>query len=496
MATDRKKKLLRGPMCAALALAFCLILVSDALAQDELSADINAALADQRLAGAQAAVSVIATETGRILYRRNAMTPLIPASNQKIITAAVALRELKPDYEFKTCVLASGDVNAKEGVVRGDLVLRGGGDPSLGSPSAKEEPLAQFQRWAATLKERGVMRVTGDLVVDDSFFDRRRVHPDWPREQLGRQYCAPVGALALNDNCVGVVVKPGNAAGEKAIASFLPLCPTLAASVTCTTNGKRNVIVLDRRAGTNVVQIGGSVRLGSQGYTSLVTVPDPALFAGDAFAEVLRQNGIRIEGKVRPAGEEDLAGRKRWRELAVRRTPVKDVLRVMLQESQNMYAETVVKTVGAEQGGEGSWDAGLRCAAGMLRDLHFKDEEFKLADGGGMSRTNRLPPALLCAVLMDMNRSQYKGVLAELLAAPGEEGTLERRFKDPEYARRIRAKTGYLRGVGALSGYVEAKSGLHVTFSILINDFRDPSGNLGMKDVEDRIACAIVDHAR
>jgi D-alanyl-D-alanine carboxypeptidase/D-alanyl-D-alanine-endopeptidase (penicillin-binding protein 4) len=168
----------------------------------------------------------------------------------------------------------------------------------------------------------------------------------------------------------------------------------------------------------------------------------------------------------------------------------------MLQESQNMYAETVVKTIGAEQGGEGSWDAGLRCAAGMLRDLHFKDEEFKLADGGGMSRTNRLPPALLCAVLMDMNRSQYKGVLAELLAAPGEEGTLERRFKDPEYARRIRAKTGYLRGVGALSGYVEAKSGLHVTFSILINDFRDPSGNLGMKDVEDRIACAIVDHAR
>ena len=465
-------------------------------AEDRLAAEIEAALADKRLAGAKVGVCVVTADSAQVSYRRCAMEPLIPASNQKLIAAAAALRGLGLDYEFKTSLLAAGEVDRRRGALRGDLIFQGGGDPTFGSPTMGERPLAQFERWADVLREQGVQCITGDLVLDDSFFDREHVHPDWPRDQLWRHYCAPVGALALQDNCVLVGVKPNKGAGQKAVVTLSPPCALLSATVECKTSTKRHVIRFDRKPGSALVQVDGFVRANTAGYQGLVSVPDPAMFAGEAFAEVLKDKGVRLEGKVRLVTAEDIPRRKGWRSLAVRRTPLRDVLRVMLRESQNMYAEAVIKTVGAELEGEGSWKAGLRRVGKMLEQIHFRADEFTLADGSGMSRNNRVPPGLLCVLMLEMAREQYGGALEQLLAAPGDSGTLENRFKDPAYADRLRAKTGYLSGVGALSGYAKTKSGREVTFSILINDFHSREGNWAMKQIEDRIARAVVDHAQ
>jgi len=480
----------RGPLC----LIFLACLAAPALAQDELAAKIDAVLADGRLAGAKVGVCVIATQSGRVLYRRNAMTPLIPASNQKIVAAAAALRELGLDYEFKTRLFAVGGIDAG-GVLQGDLILQGGGDPSVGSPAMGEKPLEQFERWAAVLTKQGITKVVGDLVLDDSFFDRKHVHPDWPDDQLWRHYCAPVGALAFQDNCLTVNVTPGKKAGQKAVVRFSPACALLSAAVSCETSAKRHAVWLERKPGSNLVRVGGNIRSSSSGYSGIVTVPDPAIFAGQSFAGVLRKKGMKLGGEVRLVTDEDRRSRKGWRLVAERRTPLKDVLRVMLRESQNMYAEAVVKTVGAERGEGGSWESGLDGAAEMIEALHFRADEFALADGSGMSRENRLPPALLCAVLLEMDREKYGQALAELLAAPGDPGTLEKRFGESQYCDRLRAKTGYIYRVGALSGYAQTKSGIRVAFCILINNFRNRGGNWAMKQIEDRIARAIIDCA-
>ena len=461
---------------------------------DRLSAEINAALADKRLLGATVGVSVAVPASGRVLYSRNGMTKFIVASNQKILTAATALRDLGVDYEFETTLFTSADLRVRDGTLKGDLLLRGGGDPTIGSRWANEEPFEQLEQWAEVLASAGVQRVSGDLVADDTFLDRQHVHPDWPRTQLHRRYCAPVSALSLKDNCVTIDVKPGANVSDPAVVAAVPDVSFLTVSNRCKTNSSRQAIWFNRRADSLIIEVGGRVRLGSGGYSGEVTVPEPALFAGAVFVDVLRNRGITVEGKVRLVVDSDLVGRSRWRKLASRRVPLADVLKVMLKHSNNMYAEHVVKTVGAERAGEGSWKAGLARTEKMLQRLHFRKEEFELADGSGMSRNNRLLPALICAVLVAMDQSDCGDTFRMLLPAPGTDGTLARRLSGPEYGKKLYAKTGYLRGVGALSGYAETGSGLRVAFSILINDFKGKGGNATMKEIEDRIVRALVDH--
>jgi len=430
-----------------------------------------------------------------VLFSRNGMQDFIPASNQKILVAAAALRELGRDYEFRTILWAKGRINAAVGVLDGDLIIQSGGDPTLGSLSAAEEPLSQFQNWTAYLKQRGIRRITGDLVVDDTFFDRRHVHPDWPAQQQWREYCAPVGALCFQDNCVTVIVEPGAAVGESALVRLSPQVSVLEVSNRCKTDGSKNSVWLSRAPGSRTVVVGGQVRRGAGGCSGRITVAEPGLFAADAFRAALQEGGVRVEGKARLAAEQDLRTKGEWRHLTERRTPLSSVLRTMLKHSQNMYAEQVVKTIGAEAAGEGTWKAGLRRMAALLEDLGFEAGPFGLADGSGLSRNNRLSPAIICAVLAEASGSEHQHSLHSLLAIGGEEGTLKRRMNDPQYRARVRAKSGYLAGVGALSGYADTPSGLRVAFSILINDYKHPSSNAGMKEIEDRIARAIADYA-
>jgi len=437
--------------------------------------------------------------TARAAHQRRAGGPTAsrrePASNQKVLTAAAALRELGPDYQFETILWANGPIEQPHGTLAGDLVLEGRGDPTLGSPSAGEAPTAQFELWAAELKAQGVRRVTGDLVVDDSFFDDRFVHPDWPARQHWRQYYAPVSALSLQDNCVVVTVEPALAAGERALVRLAPDVPSLRIANRCKTSRDRHTIWFDRNPGSHQIIVGGYVRHNSPGYSGKVTVPDPAMFAGEAFAVVLRDAGVRLEGTVRRVTAKDLEGRDGWRCLARRRTPLRRVLAVMLKHSRNMYAEQVLKTIGAEASGEGSWRGGLRRMAHMLESLHFEPGSLGVADGSGLSRNNRLSPALLCAVLADVERSGHGEMLRSLLAVAGQDGTLRRRLLEPSHKGRVQAKTGYLSGVGALSGYAETASGIRVAFSILINDFPQAGNNAAMKQIEDGIVRAIVDCA-
>lgn len=465
---------------------------------DGLTQKIDSALADPRLRGAKVAVEVRALGTGRVLYSKNASEKLILASNEKLLVAATALGELGPRYEFTTQLMSVSPDALRGHALSGGLVLRGGADPTLGSPSAGEEPLQQFGEWADKLLAMGVERIEGDLIVDDSFLDPVRIHPDWPDSQLWRSYYAPVSALSLNDNCVSVEVKPGAAAGSPAVLTMSPEVPFLKFANRCKTSAKKHSIWFSRESGGLIITVGGYVKLGTQGYTGSVTVPHPALFSGAVLAGVLDEKGIRLEGTVRLAGGEDLAGRRDWRVLAERRTPIARVLSVMLKDSQNMYAEHVIKAVGAHaSGGEGgSWEAGLARTAAMLRAYHFRPDSFSLADGSGLSRDNRASAQALCEVLVEMDRSEAGRELRGMLSVAGVDGTLRRRLRTAPYKGNVEGKTGYLRGVGALSGYARTRSGVRVAFSILINDFKPAGNNSAMKQIEDSLARAIVDAAQ
>lgn len=449
---------------------------------------------DPRRRGARIGVHVVAAASGRVIYSHRATESFIAASNQKLIMAATALQVLGPDYEFSTGLYAAGPV--RSGALHGDIILRGGGDPTIGGRYDEEDAATVFARWAGRMKSRGITRVTGDVVGDDLLFDQTYYHPNWSEQQAWKWYFPPVSALSINDNCVMVTVEPGVSAGQEAQVSLDPPVAPVKLDITCETAAQRHVIWFARRAGSRTVRVGGNVRLGSSGYSHRVTVPEPSLYAASTLAYVLQREGIRLDGTVRLAPSDE---RGRWRNarlLAERRTPMLPVLRTAVQRSHNHYAEQIIKTVGAESDGHGSWETGLARAAALLAEMGVQAHEFHLDDGSGLSRENLLSPATLTTLLLRMRRSPRGELFASLLARPGQPGTLHARLTDPPYRGSVRAKTGYLNGVGALSGYATARSGVEVAFSILVTDPENPPGSYSMRETVDGICRAIVDHAR
>jgi D-alanyl-D-alanine carboxypeptidase/D-alanyl-D-alanine-endopeptidase (penicillin-binding protein 4) len=343
-----------------------------------------------------------------------------------------------------------------------------------------------FDGWARQLRRAGLRELRGDVVADPSFFTERRLHPDWPPRHVWKPYSAPVSALAVNENCVKIVCTPAGDVGQPAAVRMEPELPFLTLRNSCTTSAEKHLIWFYRAARSSRVSVGGKILASSEGYTDRLTVPEPARYGAVLLKNALESAGITVSGGVRV---ERGAGHG-METLLRRRTPLLPLLRVMLQESQNLYAEHTIRTVGAEAAGEGSWEAGLARAGALLESLGFSDNNFELADGSGLSRDNRLSAELLTALLAHMHGHPVGVRFSELLPGPGE-GTLRSRLSEEPYRSSVRAKTGHLYGVGALSGYVTGTK-REVAFSLLINDSR-PQGRWSMKKLEDAICRAIVE---
>jgi len=461
---------------------------------DVMTERISAALSDPALRGASVGIHVRALDTGRLMYARNAASPFIVASNQKLVTAATAVSRLGGAYAFRTRLLVCGAIKGKQ--LKGNLILQGLGDPSLGGRYEDKSAEEVFRRWAADLRSRGVREVEGDIVADTSFFDDQRSHPDWPASTCWKWHQAPVSALSVNDGCVRVTCKPGPAVGAPAEVRITPDAPLVDLINVCKTSARKHLIWFDRKPGSWRITVGGNVRAGTAGYSDYATVPRPALLAAWVLRNALEAEGTTVRGTVRLMNESDERDKANWRELARHSSDLLPTLKRTLKHSINLYAEHVIKTVGAECRGEGSWSSGLSEAADLLRELGFSEADFTLADGSGLSAGNRLSPAVITALLVHMEKAYPWARFPELLPVAGDDGTLASRLTKPPYKGNVRAKTGYIAGVGALSGYAQTRGGTRVAFAILINDFRNSRGNYAMKQIEDRICRAIVDGAR
>ncbi len=476
------------------AICFCVCLVYIFFFSDvgsaSLRAGLESVLSDVRLEGARIALHVEHIEDGEVLYSKKSDLPFIPASNQKIVTAVAALDLLGPDYEFLTTLWMSGEIT--EGVLDGDLWLVGGGDPTLGSPAAGESPTAQFDRWARLLEGYGIRRIGGDVVIDQSFFDSEHVHPDWPDNQLMRHYSAPVSALIFQDNCVRLTVRPGAAPGRSALVEFSPPLGSISVENTCRTDPGSNAIWVDRTRDGAGIRVGGRAMYATGGWSGLVATPTPATFPAESFAQVLRSHNIEIKGDVREDNIKFHPGKEDMVLLARRRAPLNKVLNVMLVESQNLYAETVIKTIGARTDGRGSWESGKKEVSGAMAALGLDAGHLAVSDGSGYSRNNRITARAICKLLSRMYKMEVSPAFKTLLPVAGVEGTLVGRLTERGQAGRVHAKSGHIARVGALSGYARAKSGRLIVFSIMINDFVRGS-NWDMRQIQDSIVGVILE---
>ncbi len=475
-------------------LALAAALALSTAAQADLTGRINAALAGKyaKQAG-RMGVHVALLPSGKTLYASRPDELFVPASNEKIVTTASALFHLGAEFEFQTLFWADGPLNA--GVLQGNLIVQGDGDPNISGRFHGGDVTYLPRAWAHILLRRGVRIIAGDLILDDTLFDRQFVHPSWPADQLNRWYEAPISALSFNDSCQDVVVSPG-AAGRPARVALEPdggfyTLVNRAVTTASRTTASRQPLVISRRSGAAEVIVGGTCLAGRGEERFFIPVDNPTMFFGAALAAELKRAGITLNGVVRLAKSRPpqvAAGDRRVHVIHASR--LLDAVSVCNKNSQNFYAETLFKRTGAKVYGAGSFESGAKAASLFLTQTGILPGTYTLADGSGLSRDNRLTPRQFTTVLAWAFNSRCAEDFVDSLGLAGIDRTMRRRLKDPAYRGTIAAKTGTLNGVAALSGYAFNRRGQVLAFSLLANDTR---GNWAARAVMDDICKALVD---
>ncbi|MBN1436223.1 MAG: D-alanyl-D-alanine carboxypeptidase/D-alanyl-D-alanine-endopeptidase [Sedimentisphaerales bacterium] len=475
---------------------YCFLILSLAITQVPALAQINqridAILSQQSCENAQFSISFCDAATGQSLYSHRADRPLAPASNMKIITTAAALEQLGLDFTYDTTFGLIGD----------NLAIFGAGDPLLGDPVIAENNGksidAVFELLLTALHERGITSITGNLLIDDTIFDDQRFHPSWPVEQSNSWYTAQVSAICYNDNCLDVTLTPNSQAGRPASFQLSP--PTEYAQITNrteTVSSGRDTAWASRQIGGNDIVLRGNVR---HEQTIFVTVDRPSAFFGYALAEYLLRHNINIDGRliIRRLRQDNGQLPTDLDVLTVHSTPLIDVVRRCNQQSLNLAAECLCKTLGAYYQlpqdtvvGQGSWQSGRAAVRQFLRQLNIDQESLVIDDGSGLSRQNRISAQVITKVLVHRYQDPITAdVFRESLATPNTDGTLQRRrrFSDPDLRDRIYAKTGYISGAWALSGYCQDQNGRWLAFSVIANR----SGGASLRPVIDEIVTAVM----
>lgn len=425
---------------------------------------------------------VLMNTDGKQLYGRNAERMFIPASNTKLVVSAVAAALFPPDWTVATSVYADGPV--QDGVVAGDLVLYGRGDPTMGrrcyavdttAPGACDaDPFERLRDLAGQLRARGITTVQGDLIGDGSWFDGELVNIDWEIYDLNWWYAAPVSGLGFNDNSIDFTYAPGPAIGAPAAITFTPDFGMVAFENRTRTvaAGKPTTIDFYREPGTLRVWAEGDVALDSRGRNEYFALPDPALYTAWALRAVLADSGIAVLGRSRSTTDstEFMAARQGTALAEVASRPVKDWIFPILNTSQNWFAEMLLKQLGRQFGGGGSWREGLDVERRFLIDSMKVDSlQFALRDGSGLSSSNLVSPHAFATLLAWMRAHPRFDSFAAGLPQSGQRGSLKSRFVGTPLEGKVRAKTGSISRVNTLSGYIE-QPGRTLVFSVEANN--------------------------
>lgn len=426
---------------------------------------IDRILADPALEHSGTAILVVSLDRGDTLYAREIDRFYTPASNVKLFTAASALHYLGPGFRFRTPLLATGPVDAD--TLRGDLVLVGRGDPDLVT--------SDLAALADTLLLSGVRVVDGDMRADASYFDDVEWGSGWMWDDGPFWYWPYVSALTLNDNAVTIHARPGDTPGDPVRVRLDPSTAYMELNVTAVTGtaGADTTLEIARHwtPKANIIDVTGVLPADGDSVVEIRTVEDPALYAATLLAEILESRGVTVLGTIRRGPLEGAPADTIARHVS---DSLAASVRNFLKISDNLTGEQLVKVIGAETAGPpGSYETGLAAERGFLaREAGIDTLSIHLADGSGVSRYNLVTARQIVRLLAYMaNREDLAAVYGASLPTAGVDGTLEDRMKRTPAEGSVRAKTGSLSGVSALSGYIPTAAGERLAFSILMEFF-------------------------
>jgi serine-type D-Ala-D-Ala carboxypeptidase/endopeptidase (penicillin-binding protein 4) len=449
--------------------ALCTAYTASAASSDRqaLRSAFDGLLSQAPLTGARASVEVVSLDDGSVIYSRGADEQLNPASNTKLVTAAAALLRLGPEFRFTTDLLGDRSPDGRGRVPT--LYVKGRGDPTFNTE--------RLYGLAADLWHRGIREV-GEIVLDDTYFDAEKWGPGWEQETSDKAYAAPIGALSLNHNAISIYVTPGTRAGQRARVELEPDadCFVLQNNVnTVREDARRKLRPHTYAEGERTrVVVDGRLPAKSDPVVLSRRVTHPAMYFGHTLRLALQQRKIRVGTRVRlgaaPASAALIA--------SYDSDELSDVVRDMNKASSNFIAEMLVKALGAElKGAPGTWPKGIEVTQDLLAELGIPRGSYQLRNGSGLNDTNRFSAHQMITLLTAVwKRFPVAAEFVSSLGIAARDGTMRLRMEGTDAAGRLRAKTGTLDKVTALSGFVQSLGGERFAFSVLVNDWSGRSG--------------------
>lgn len=447
-----------------------------------LNEQLNQALQNEAvLNGAVIGLSVRSASSGQLIYQHLGDVRLRPASNLKLFTAAAALEVLGENHTSKTEILTDGKIKGK--TVKGNLYLRGNGDPTLLKTDLNEMTDA--------LRQLRIRKIDGDLIGDDSWYDDVRYSIDLPWSDETAYYGAQISALTASPNkdydqgTVIVEVVPAEKPGRKTRVKITPntkFVKIINRALTVPADGKKS-IKIERSHATNTIMIEGNIPVKAKKTKERVAVWDPSKYALTLFKQSLQAHGIKVKGKLKIRKAPETARLIEFH----RSTPLSERLMPFMKLSNNGHGEMLIKEMGKIKKGEGSWDKGLSVLKTELSKLGINTNTLVLRDGSGISHVNLIPANQITQLLYQVQRKEWFPSYLNSLPLAGVKdkmvgGSLRNRLQNIQ--GKVRAKTGTLSTVSSLSGYIETKSKQRLIFSILLNNLLDESEG---KKFEDKI---------
>ena len=446
---------------------------------EKLRSELNKIFDDPEFFNANWGVAIQSLKTGEYIYLKNENKNFAPASNMKLFTTAAALIKLTPKFQFCTTIYQNGQIS-EDGILEGDLVIRGSGDPSINNRYHDSNITYIFETWADSLKQIGVNAINGNIIGDDNYFEDEIMGEGWAWDYQSDWFAAQISAFSFNDNCMNIVFSAGDSVGLPVKFKLEPVTDyvEIVNKVVTVEHGLQNGIYYNRKRGTNRVEISGALPIDFSDKRGWFSVENPTLFAATVLKQTLEKKEILVNGIAKDIDDYDdysYSTGDQNKLFNYFSPPLWQIVETINKNSQNLYAELILRTLGAEFKDEGSAQKSIEVVKEVLTSMAINPDNFNMVDGSGLSRLNLVTPKHIITLLRYMKNHPVNEFFYNSLPIAGIDGTLKRRLKNSSTRGNVKAKTGYLGNVVALSGYLTTGDDEELVFSIMTNNYTVPT---------------------
>ena len=437
-------------------------------------------LSDSSMSHASISFYIADADNGKIVKDYNSLKSLTAASVMKLITSAAALELLGPAYTFKTIIGYSGSINKQSGILTGNILIKGGGDPTLGSNNFPEYNQNFITNWVTEIKRIGITAIEGRVITDDSYYDYLPVPAKWLWEDSGNYYGAGVYGLSVFDNTYEIHLRSASDSSQPVITDIIPQECKFELKNWLTANGTTDKGYVFAAPYSTSGWVAGTIPVRKDDFILKASVTDPPLLIAKILNAKLETSGVPVSNspttkRILP----DYSSDNFVPVAEISSPPLSEIIEVLNHESVNLYAESLLKELGKKYKNNGSTSSGIEVIRDFLRNAEINTDGMFIEDGSGLSPVNSINTKELVNLLIYMKkRGKYFKEYYASLPFPGREGTLKNYFTDPVFESRLKAKSGSMTRVRSYAGYFTTVSGKNLVFSIIINNYSGPPNNI------------------